>query len=160
MNLYGEILEQPPLRFDYSSTKAKDTFSKRGLRTYGPYDSNLFQKDKIRCVVLYPKNSEGFKQIFVDGLTDGEGSFRGFRDFFKISLVWEDEISFSNQKEVNISLSRISSTDVDLVFVILPEKHAILYKEAKSKLLANGIPSQMITIESIKKSGFQYKGLK
>lgn len=157
MNLYGGFLEEPKLRFDYSSTHAEDTYSKRGLSRHGPYDSNLFGKDKIKCIVLFPNNSHREKQILIDGLTKGEGTFNGFKSFFKIPLEFISEISFSSVNNINLLLEKIPSKDPDIVYVILPSACSDLYKQIKTKMLANGISSQMVKIEKLNNSqGRQY----
>ncbi|MCD6493883.1 MAG: hypothetical protein J7K36_08860 [Archaeoglobaceae archaeon] len=156
MPLYGEIFRQPELRFDYSSSYAKDKYSKRGLLNYGPYDSNLFGKEKIKSVIIYPSDNEDQKETLVDGLIKGEGTFRGFRSFFKTPLKVIEEIKFSNLKEVLLIIDTISAQEPDIVFVVLQKKDSQVYKLAKSRLLANGIPSQMVTVESLTKPGRQY----
>jgi len=157
MKLYGKILKEPKLRFDYSSTYAEDTYSKRGLIRNGPYDSNLFGKDEIKCFVLFPKNAQREKLILTDGITKGEGSFRGFKDLFKVPLEFVEENTFSLSSNNNHIFNQISSKGPDIVYVLLPNRHSVLYRQIKSKLLANGIPSQMITLEKLKNfKGRQY----
>jgi len=156
MRLYGEILNPPKLRFDFSSTYAEDIYSKRGLKRYGPYDSNLFPHDRIRCVVMFPSEYEKEKQILVEGLIKGEGSFEGFERFFKIHLDFVEEVSFNSQN-VMFLVDKISADiNPDIVYVILP-KNSNLYREIKLRLLLNGIPSQVITAEKLSDSvGRQY----
>ncbi len=156
MSLYGEILRQPELRFDYSSTYAKERYSKRGLLRFGPYDSEWFGKDKIKAIVIYPDGQEREKEILIDGLIKGEGSFRGFRSFFKVPLKVIDTVKFSDVRDVELMIGQISAQEPDIVYVLLQERGSEVYKIAKSKLLANGIPSQMVTIESLNKTGRQY----
>jgi len=156
MPLYGEILRQPELRFDYSSTYAKDRYPKRGLLRFGPYDSEWFGKDKIKAIVMYPNGQEREKEILIDGLIKGEGSFRGFRSFFKVPLKVIDAVMFSDIRDVELLIDQISAQEPDIVYVLLQERGSYVYKIAKSKLLANAIPSQMVTIESLNKTGRQY----
>ncbi|GIU68807.1 MAG: hypothetical protein KatS3mg002_0043 [Candidatus Woesearchaeota archaeon] len=148
MNLYGEILEGPKLRFGYSSNSELDTYSKRGLSRYGPYDSNLLRKDKVKCILLYPEQLVMEKQTLIDGLTKGEGTFKGFNDFFKIPLEFIEEISFSS--DIKVILESIYQKNPDIVYILLNGRDSNIYSEAKSNLLANGIPSQMVTSEKIK----------
>ncbi len=155
MNLYGEILKESKLRFDYSSSYAEDTYSRRGLSRHGPYDSNLFGKDKIRSIVLFPKDLQSEKQILLDGLLKGEGTFRGFESYFKVGLAFIEEIAVS--QNLNLLLDKIPSKDPDIVFVLLPGRDTNLYTQIKLKLFANGIPSQMVTVERLKNpNGRQY----
>ena len=149
MNLYGEILSEPNLRFDYSSSSAEDAYSKRGLIRYGPYDSNLFPQDKIKCIVLFPIESQREKQILIDGLTNGEGKFGGFKNFFKIPLKFVEEIPFQPEN-VMFLVDQITLENPDIVYVLLPKTCTDTYKKIKLKLLANGIPSQMITVDNLK----------
>lgn len=157
MKLYGEILEGPKLRFDYSSNSAEDTFSRRGLTRHGPYDSNLLGKDKIKCIILFPKHLQTEKQILIEGLTKGEGTFKGFKDYFKIPLEFVEEIPFSSDKEIDNLLDLIYPKNPDIVYMLLNGRYSSIYRQAKLKLLANGIPSQMVTVERISQSyGRQY----
>ncbi len=149
MNLYGEILSEPILRFDFSSISAEDTYSKRGLIRYGPYDSNISRKDEVKSIVLFPDGFQMEEQILIDGLINGEGKFGGFKSFFKIPLKFVEEISF-RPDNVKYLLSRISGQNPDIVHVLLPKSNTNIYHEIKLKLLANGIPSQMITIDKLK----------
>ena len=149
VELYGEILPEPKLRFDYSSEAAEDTFSKRGLERYGPYDSILLGKDKIKCIVLFPNHLSKEKKNLIDGLIKGEGTFKGFKNLFKIPLEFFEEVPFSSDTEIDILLDHIISKNPDLVYILLNSKIQNLYKKVKLKLLANGIPSQMIIGEKI-----------
>jgi len=152
MSLYGEILTEPKLRFDYSSTFAEGSpsKSKRCLLTFGPYDSNLFGKSKINCVLIYPTGSEKYTQILIDGLIKGEGGFRGFQSFFKVPLNFLQETAVETDiKNFTRVLESVTSTNPDIVFVLLEKRKTNLYGQAKAILLANGIPSQMVTIEQL-----------
>lgn len=152
MKLYGEILSPPKLRFDFSSNYAEDTYSKRGLKKYGPYDSNLFPQDEIRCAILFPTEYEKEKQILINGLTNGESSFEGFKWFFKVPLNFIEDIAFNSQN-VMLLVERIPANICpDIVYVLLPKNHTDLYRKIKLKLLMNGIPSQMITPEKLNDS--------
>ena len=119
VELYGEILPEPKLRFDYSSEAAEDTFSKRGLERYGPYDSILLGKDKIKCIVLFPNHLSKEKKNLIDGLIKGEGTFKGFKNLFKIPLEFFEEVPFSSDTEIDILLDHIISKNPDLVYILL-----------------------------------------
>jgi len=149
MKLYGEILSQPKLRFDYSSTCKEDTYSKRGLIIHGPYDSMRFPQDKIRCIALFPSIFRNEKQILIEGLTKGESNFKGFESFFKIPLESIDDIPFQYEN-INLIVDQIPLKNPDIVYVLLDKNNMGLYKIFKLKLLANGIPSQMVTVEKLK----------
>jgi len=157
MNLHGEILKGPKLRFDYTSPLAEDTYPKRGLIKHGPYDSNLFGKDEIRCTILSPKHSQKEKNFFIDGLKKGEETFGGFKDLFKIPLKFIEEINFQPNQRVDSLIDKIPSKNPDIVFVLLHENDTHFYRLVKSKLLGNGIPNQMVTIEKLRNPrGRQY----
>lgn len=147
MKLYGEFLKDPKLRFDYSSNYAVETLSKRGLLRHGPYDSNLFGKNKITCTLISPGDAQREKQIFIDGLAKGEGTFKGFKEYFKVPLEFTTTKAFG--QNISILLDQIPSENPDILYALLNKKHSDLYGQIKSKLLANGIPSQMMTIENI-----------
>lgn len=149
--LYGEILKEPKLRFDYSSNFSIDMYPKRGLKTFGPYDSKLFPKEKINCVLLYPHHLENVKEILKEGLQKGDGSFLGFKSLFKIQLEFIEELKFSevDVSHTNIIIDSLSTENIDLGYVLLQRRNAEIYKIIKNRLLANGIPSQMITFEKL-----------
>ncbi len=149
MKLYGEILKTPNLRFDYSSTYAEDTFSKRGLSRYGPYDSSLLEKDIIKCVIFYQHNLSHHKRILLNGLISGEEGFKGFESFFKVRLEFIEEIQFYTDREVDTLLNSIISKGPDIVYVLLDEQSRNLYPKIKLKLLANGIPNQVVLSERL-----------
>lgn len=149
MELYGKFLEAPKLRFNYSSASAIDSLPKRGLYKYGPYDSALLGKEEIKCIVLFPAEKTVEKQIFIEGLTKGEGTFRGFQHLFRLSLRFIAEIPFKSQEEFDRVLDQIHSENPDIVYIILNDRDSNIYNQAKLKLLANGIPSQMIKSEKI-----------
>ena len=152
MRLYGEILNPPKLRFNFSSAYAEDTYSRRGLAKYGPYDSELFPHNRIRSVILFPNECEKEKQILVEGLTKGEGNFGGFERLFRIPLDFVENIPFDTQNVI-LLVDRISADiSPDIVYVILPRGNTDLYRVIKLRLLLNGIPSQMINAEKLNNS--------
>lgn len=153
MNLYGELLEQPQLRFNYSSPGAIEASPRKGLHRHGPYDSDLFGKDEVQAVVLFPQGRARQKDLLIAGLRDGEDYFRGFKDLFKVPLAFEDDdgIPFKTIEELTREVNNLASRSnpPDLVYVILPSRQSVLYVRAKSRLLANGIPSQMAIAEKL-----------
>jgi len=157
MNLYSELLDQPSLRFDFSSAFAEDMFSRRGLRLFGPYDSSLFPKDKITAVVLYQRGKEGEKAALAEGLKKGEGKFGGFQSFFKVPLEFVNDISFTSYGKADSLVDQIAQNPPNVVYVLLGTRESQFYSSVKSRLLANGVPSQMVTLEKLKESpGRQY----
>jgi len=143
----GELLTLPELRFNYSSTSAKDMSPRRGLKTYGPYDSGLLSKDRIRAAVIFPSEYKREKDILVKGLLEGCGSFMGFRMLFRIPLTIEREEPISRERDVGrVVRSLMSRNDTDLVFIIINPSHSHLYQTGKQELLGNGIPNQVVTV--------------
>ncbi|MHA1351843.1 MAG: hypothetical protein ACTSPP_03515, partial [Candidatus Heimdallarchaeaceae archaeon] len=65
MYLYGEKIKAPLLRFNFSSTIAQDSYPKRGLSQYGPYDYTLLNKSKIDCFLIYVEKFEREKNILI-----------------------------------------------------------------------------------------------
>ncbi|GBC73199.1 hypothetical protein HRbin04_00595 [archaeon HR04] len=147
MNLYGKFLSAPKLRF--SSTHV-DTNPRRGLRYYGPYDLNFLEMDKVKCIVLSPSLSDG--QTLIKGLMEGEGQFKGFEDLFKLPLECIGTTIYNSEKDFNYVLNEIVSKNPDIVYVVLNDRNQNIYSQIKLELLANGIPSQMITIKEIRKT--------
>jgi argonaute-like protein len=157
MELYGEILQEPLLRFDHSSESAVDTGSRRGLSRYGPYDSNLFPKAKVNAIVIFPEAKVTEKNTLVSGLTVGEGRFQGFESYFKIPIDFVEEIPIGLSDSIDILVNNVALKNPDIVFVVLENQHTRLYSEIKSILLSNGVPSQMATVEKLSNAyGRQY----
>ncbi len=156
--MLGEILTQPELRFDYSSTYAKDVFSKRGLYRFGPYDSELLGKDVVKCALLYPSEYKDIIQdTVVRGLIEGEGRFGGFESLFKIPIEFVEDIAYS-EEDVDILLQQVVAKDLDFVFFILEKNKPWLYKKSKLTFLTNSIPSQMISVNTLRRNrqGLQF----
>jgi len=149
MNLFGEILNQPELRFNFSSDSAKDIYSIRGLSRFGPYDSKLFQRDKINATIIYPDDSIIQRDALINGLITGEGSFHGFQSLFKVPLEVIEEIPFSTRTDIDDTINEIVMKSPDIVYVILQSQQSEIYVKAKARLLGNGIPSQMVTVEKL-----------
>lgn len=156
--IWGEILPQPDLRFDYSSTYAKDKSSKRGLLKFGPYDLEHFPKDRIKCVIFYPEGKESTKEILINGLIDGEGYFNGFKSLFKIPIEVIDELPYSESNfEILIKDTIASHPNIDLTYFLLKKNRPEIYKKAKLLLISSSIPSQMICVDTLLKTqGLQF----
>jgi len=158
MNAFtGELLQPPMLRFNYSSTSARHSDARRGLKLYGPYDSGILGKDRIRAAVIFPTQHTKEKNVLVNGLRDGycsdHGSFAGFSSFFRIPLSVESEwpISAEDEREVQRAIRSLSREgDVDLVLVLTTLKKSALYQTVKRELLGNGIPNQVVTVEKMR----------
>jgi vacuolar-type H+-ATPase subunit F/Vma7 len=153
MNLYGKILYEPQLRFNYSSTYAVHTVPKKGLIRFGPYDSGQYNKDCIKSIILYSKGTEEAKNILKNELTQGAGNYKGFQELFRISLRCEDEVEFEENR-IERTLQEVVRKDVDIIFILIKTGKKIrassnVYKTVKKMLLGNGIPSQVVISEKI-----------
>ena len=131
----GELLKPPALRFDYSSTSARHSDARRGLRIYGPYDSGILGKDRIRAAVVFPSQHAREKDALVNGLMNGysseHGSFIGFQRLFRIplSIAREWPLSVENEREVRRvaqDLARLGN--VDLVLILIASQNGALYR--------------------------------
>lgn len=146
----GELLTPPELRFNYSSNSAKDMNPRRGLKIYGPYDSGLLGKDRIKAAVIFPSEHVKEKDKLVKGLLEGYDSFMGFKALFRIPLTFEREVPVSTGKDVGRAVWDLASrNDTDLVFIIIDPVHKYLYQTLKQELLGNGIPNQVVTVEKL-----------
>ncbi len=151
MNLYGSIISSPDLRFNYSSTYAKDSNPRRGLKQFGPYDSTMFNKSEINAGLIYLKSAKN-KKLLIDGIVNGESYFDGFQKFFRIPIVFKEERSIitETEREIKGAIDALLNQDLDIVFVIEESiKTPIYYKMCKTILLANGIPSQVVIDEKL-----------
>lgn len=153
MAFTGELLKPPALRFDYSSTSAQDFDARKGLKRYGPYDSCILGKDRIRAAVIFPTQHTKEKNVLVNGLRDGyyseHGSFVGFSRLFRIPLSVESELSISSEdeREVRRVIQSLSQQgNVDLVLILTTSEKGTLYRTIKAELLGNGFPNQVVTI--------------
>jgi len=151
--LLGEKLPIPKLRFHPSSLQAQHEDARQGLKRYGPYDALSLGKERIRCILIYPQQLAKEQQTLVSGLTKGYNSFPGFQSLFRIPIdfVSERPISSEEDKEYKRAIEIAMGRDKpDLVMMIMRDRNQHIYTMAKSLLLGNGIPSQMVTAEKIR----------
>ncbi len=153
----GELLRPPELRFDYSSTSARHSDARLGLRIYGPYDSGILGKDRIRAAVIFPSSYAREKDALVNGLINGysseHGSFVGFQRLFHIPLSIERERSLSSadEREVRSAVQDLACQgNVDLVLLVTESANSALYQTVKRELLGNGIPNQVVTSRKLR----------
>jgi hypothetical protein len=150
--LTGELLPQPRLRFNASSSQAQHHNARQGLRLYGPYDAQRLAKDRVRCALLYPKQLTKLKDLVVGGLTNGNSQFTGFKRLFRIPIEFIDEKPLTNENpsDVEQAVRRMFSDHrPDLFVLITTNRNEVLYRSTKALLLGNGIPSQVIRAETI-----------
>jgi len=150
MNLYGSIISTPNLRFDYSSTYANHSNPRQGLKRFGPYDSNLFNKSEINAGIIYLNNTRNRKYL-IDGLLRGENYFDGFQKLFRIPIIFKEERSIINEteREIKVAIGTLLNRDLDIVYILLNSHKTPIYSFIKTILLANGIPSQVVIDEKL-----------
>lgn len=147
MNLYGQVLPPVTLRFNSASKYASETSPMAGIRRFGPYDTNLFTKNEIRCGIIYPKSVARDKESFLKGLIYGESrNYPGFRPWFRVSLVFdpvnECEIPAEDPQAMRKAAMNLATHNCDLVFILVTRRNAEIYSAGKAVLLSNGIPCQ------------------
>lgn len=150
--LTGELLQQPRLRFNASSSQAQHHNARQGLRLYGPYDAQRLAKDRVRCALLYPKQLTKLKDLVVGALTNGNGQFMGFKGLFRIPIEFIDEKPLTNENPSDVEQAvrrMLSDHRPDLFVLITSNRNEVLYRSTKAILLGNGIPSQVIRAETI-----------
>jgi hypothetical protein len=148
----GQQFPLPKLRFNPSSLEASDENPRRGLKLYGPYDSQRLGKDKIIAAVVYPRGLENLVRVVKDGLSNGSGAFGGFQGLFRIPIhfVAEQEAGKECEEEIKRELRYLLSDQrPDIVVLLTSARNENLYSLAKAELLGNGVPSQVITAETL-----------
>ena len=125
--LMGEKLERPLLRFNPSSTSYQCEDARKGLKLYGPYDSNRLGKRKIVCGLLFPNKFAQEKDMFKEKLIHGEGSYVGFKMLFRVPIEIYREIPFDENEgyggidySIKLLIESEKNEKLDLVIVILP----------------------------------------
>ncbi len=121
----GEILQAPPLRFNYSSASALSLNPRQGLRIYGPYDSSIFGKDKITFAVICPSALRQEGNTLVNGLTKGSGGFSGFQHLFRIplELVNSKVIQHETEQDIRRAAQSLANENLDLVFILVSTRN-------------------------------------
>ncbi len=151
---FGEKIKPAPLRFDYSSPTARDDNARRGMRTYGPYDSSVFDRDRINCAVIYAQGSARERDLLVNGLINGDGPFAGFHKLFRIPLefVSERPLAADSPDEIQRAARLLigQSPHPELVFLIASKRHEVIYSATKAFLLGNGVPNQVVLVDKLR----------
>jgi len=148
--LLGERLKVPPLRFNPSSLQAQCQDARRGLKTYGPYDASRLGKENVRCTLIYLPSLQCEKQKLVDGLINGNGAFSGFKSLFRIPLEFVVEREIRPGRVGDVIKDTIRNDEPDIVIAITPSGDEKIYTDIKALLLAHGIPSQVVTAETLR----------
>jgi hypothetical protein len=157
LTLYGELLDKPKLRFDYLSPSESAISALQGIKIYGPYDKNIIEdnigKDSISLGIVYLQNHYKGVERLIDAFQNGTGIYPGFHRWYRLPIrIFErfpvEENSLDIYKRV---LNKVVRRDLDLVYVIIDHSHISndIYATAKTILLSNGIPCQIIRSERL-----------
>lgn len=148
----GEKLPLPTLRFSASSVSQKDTYPRRGLQNYGPYDALTLGKDRVNCLVVYPSRLQSAKQTVVSGLLNGNGTFAGFQKLLRVPLDISGERTLPDETPEQLQRTLpvlIRDIRPDIVLLLSSSRNPAFYTTAKSTLLGLGVPSQIVTQEKL-----------
>jgi len=151
MNLVGQILKQTTLRFKMSSSYAVGDKPIQGLRSFGPYDADLFAKDEIHCAIIFSKQIEQYAELLKNAFTKGEGIFDNFEQWFRVGIKFSEEYQVKQEtvSEIRRTAEEISTKDIDIVFILTSQRNPDIYREGKAILLGNGIPSQFVIAKKL-----------
>ncbi len=150
MKVFGQVLPPVQLRFNSASKFATDYSPCNGIRRFGPYDSSLFQTRQIRYGVIYFMGLGPQRLALVNGLTAGDGvNFPGFAPWFRVQLVFDQQsdkcvMESEGERGLRQAVQHMVARDLDLVFVLVAQRHEAAYRCCKSILLSNGIPCQVV----------------
>lgn len=147
----GETLRPPELRFNPSSIQARHANARQGLRLYGPYDSQRLGKSSINAALIYPKNLFEVSRVVTEGLTQGRGTFQGFKSLFRIPIQFISERCASTEDEADIrrEIRTVLRERPDIVMLLTSSRKQGIYSMAKAELLGNGVASQVITADKL-----------
>ena len=159
-SLYGGVLENPLLRFNYALSSAVSKSSYRGISQYGPYDKDIFQKSELNLAAIYPFVEERSIKRFAQMFRDGLDHYPGFRRWFRVDLNKFDMYSITaHLPSYKECLEKVARKDYDLVFVIADgtAQNGSVYSLIKTILLGNGIPCQVIRSQTINAPNDQFR---
>jgi len=148
----GERLTVPNLRFNPSSIADSHPNARQGLRKYGPYDSQRLGKDKISAALIYPCSLKSASQIVQQGLIQGNGSFGGFQNMFRIPIDFIAARCAKNETENDFRRELravLEENRPDIIVFLTSKRNQNLYSAIKAESLGNGIPSQVLTTEKL-----------
>lgn len=144
------------------------------IDTHGPYDAECFPEKRVRIAVICPEEFEGeagqFLKQFKDGVpcADERAKFRqGFVRKYHLNAC---DFSFHPVKRTSSSLEeayKAASFDAlkdrfHLAVAVIREQHRDLpdaanpYYTTKARMMAQGVPVQLIEIETIRQGGRAY----
>lgn len=145
-----------PQRYFYSNRKNTQRLFKYDemVKTYQPYSLELYQNKQINIGIICPSEYQGETEGFIKKT---EAKLKEVFHFNSLIFHFKTIISkeLENYKEV---LYDEALLQCDLIYVIVDEAQEKLspsnspYFVCKAKLIGNGIPTQDIQIETIRKS--------
>lgn len=154
-SIKNELISYPK-RYYYNGITNNETNIKYNeqVKKYKPFSFEVFNNKQINIGVISPKEYKSTVDIFVKELESK------LKNDFHLKNLKVEEISFINDdynEYKNIIYKNDKLLKSDVILVILNEEHKKLnnnlspYYTCKAKLIGIGIPTQDITIETIKK---------
>lgn len=138
----------------------------QGIITNGPFDADSFERKQARVALIFPRQFEGNVDSFAAQLRDGmptngrnqnftQGMVRKFRmrgiEFIRCPVP-QGQNRAQNYKSAALSAAR---ENVDAALVVVTEDDRKLFGEdspylvSKATLMSQGIPAQMVRIQTI-----------
>jgi hypothetical protein len=144
-----------------------------GIVTNGPFDADSFERKQARVALIFPRQFEGNIDSFAAQLRDGvptngrsqnftQGMVRKFRmrsiEFVRIPLP-QGPSRAQNYKTASLMAAR-ESVDAALVVVTDDDRKFLgadsPYLISKATLMSQGIPAQMVRIQTVMQSNVAY----
>jgi hypothetical protein len=156
------VLAEGELNFGYGSQK----LSKRpqfGLKEHGPYDEGQHRTDVLRAVVVAPEvfkpEAKRLKDILTMGV-EASKTFKGLKSRYKLREFECELTLFADETRLGYehAMAQATKTGLDIVFFVTrwdyryARRGENLYLAAKSVLASAGMPSQAVTIETLRQS--------
>jgi hypothetical protein len=148
-------LQSPSFIFDPAATQVENRNPDIGLKTFGPYDSHIFDPKSPKILGICHKSNRGnfstFIHNLINGMPDSKWFKEGFRkkyDFHEIGIELREVADYRIEDYDQI----ISSLEEqpDIVIIEIPERFKKLqpelnpYYKLKAKLLTLEIPVQFV----------------
>jgi hypothetical protein len=163
---------------EYSFDRAGNKYARRvdeGLRRYGPYDTQLRQRDSLRLLVVAPNENKGDVQLSIPKLLNGiqtsKNVFTGLKHMYRlqnlqVTYAFATTGSGSPMKHYADAVNRAireappqtgGSPHFHMLLTVIHEAHRALpdsenpYFQTKAlALIAEHVPTQAITIEKLR----------
>jgi hypothetical protein len=141
---------------------------------HGPYDAESFPDKRVKIAVVCPEEFVGetgqFLRHLNEGVNSAENSAPFRKGFVRKYHLNACDFTFHEVKRTAASLEdtyRIASLEAlkekpNLALVVIREQHRDLpdaenpYYTTKARLMAQGVPVQMLKIETIRRSNIEY----